>query len=82
MFDPDFHNPNAHYPSHEQAQLRDRSIENISYDLTLLLHKKEKYQGNLIINLTIKEGAEDFFLDFHGEVVTSLKINDAFEKDF
>ena len=32
--------------------------------------------------MTIKEGAEDFFLDFHGEVVTSLKINDAIEKDF
>ena len=75
MFDPDFHNPNAHHLSHEQAQLRDKSIEGVTYDLTLLLHKKETYEGNLIITLTIKEGAEDFFLDFHGEQVTHLKIN-------
>jgi hypothetical protein len=55
--------------------LRDNSIEKISYDLTLLLHKKERYEGRLVIKFTIKQDAQDFFLDFHGEQVLFLKIN-------
>lgn len=67
IFDPDFANPNAHHLSHEQAKMRDEAIDEIKlYDLSLTLHKAERYEGTLIIEMKLKNES-DIFLDFHGE---------------
>ena len=45
-----------------------------------MLHKEEKFEGNLQIDIdlhktSIFENQEDMFLDFHGLVVKKLNIN-------
>jgi hypothetical protein len=57
--------------------MRDEAIEEIQlYDLSLHLHREERYEGTLIIDLKLKSES-DIFLDFQGEQVLSIKINDA-----
>ena len=67
IFDPEFSNPNAHHLTHEQAKYRDSVITEVKlYDLTLNLHKQEKYEGVLKISLNMNKSDDTLFLDFHG----------------
>jgi len=59
-----------------EAQLRDKMISEVKYDLTLHLTKQDWYAGRLQSEFRLQNAHEgDIFLDFHGQQITGMTVN-------
>ena len=64
-----------------EAALRERVLSNVAYDLVVSLSSGERFSGRVRVSFMVSEAAtqEDrskLFIDFHGELVSELRIND------
>ena len=61
--------------TYKEATARSDVIENVSYEITLALHKGKSYSGQILIELFLKKITPNLFLDFSGKSVISCNFN-------
>lgn len=61
--------------THDEAKLRSHTLEGISYEISLALTRDHGFSGIVKIHFTCKNPANRVFLDFHGKLIDSVKVN-------
>ena len=64
---------------HTNAILREKMLEvnSVKYDLIILMSKSETYEGKVTIEFKLTDkNLGDLFLDFKGQSITSLEVNE------
>ena len=64
---------------HTNAVLRDQMIEegSVKYELIIVMSKSETYEGKVTLEFKLTDkNLGDLFLDFQGQSITRLEIND------
>jgi len=59
----------------ENAKMRSKLLSNVSSSLFLYLSTQDYFRGEIIILFSIIELSDNFFLDFDGDSISTIKIN-------